>query len=116
MSDHPHTTPEHSTESSAEHQRLVALEEAALEQETLLEFPCRFPLKIMGPATPAFEQQMRALVLAALGERQDTVWAVRPSAKGNFVGLTVTFTAEHRAELDALYRAISAHPDVKMCL
>ncbi len=120
MSDHippsPESSAEHPTDHPTNHQRQVAQEEAALEQETLLEFPCRFPLKIMGPAAPAFEAQMRALVLAELGERQDTVWAVRPSAKGNFVGLTVTFTAEHRAELDALYRAISAHPDVKMCL
>lgn len=116
MSDQIPPAPPHSSEAAVDHQRQVAQEEAALEQETLLEFPCRFPLKIMGPATAAFEQQMRALVLAELGERQDTVWAVRPSAKGNFVGLTVTFTAEHRAELDALYRAISAHPEVKMCL
>ncbi len=101
---------------SKTHDEIVAAEEAAVERETLLAFPCRFPLKIMGPATPSFEAQIRALVLAQIGERVDTVWAVRPSAQGKFVGLTVTFTAQHRAELDALYRAITAHPDVKMCL
>lgn len=102
--------------SSPDHRQQVVQEEAAVERETLLEFPCRFPLKIMGPATLEFEQQIRGLVLTTLADRADTVWSVRPSAKGNFVGLTVTFTAQHRAELDSLYRAITAHPDVKMCL
>ncbi|WP_407275160.1 YbeD family protein [Halothiobacillus sp. DCM-1] len=108
MTEHPPSSPEH--------REVIAAEEAAVERETLLEFPCRFPLKIMGPATVAFEAAMRDLVHEVLGERANTVWQVRPSAKGNFIGLTVTFTAEHRAELDTLYRAITAHPDVKMCL
>ena len=98
------------------HNEEVKAEEAALERETLLEFPCQFPIKIMGPATDDFEAQIRTLVTAQLGELPASVWKIRPSAKGNFVGMTLTFTATSKAQIDALYRAITAHPDVKMCL
>lgn len=98
------------------HNEEIKAEEASLERETLLEFPCQFPIKIMGPATDDFEAQIRALVTAQLGELPASVWKIRPSAKGNFVGMTLTFTATSKAQIDALYRAITAHPDVKMCL
>lgn len=94
----------------------IKAEEAALERETLFEFPCQFPIKIMGPATDDFESQIRALVADQLGELPDSAWKIRPSAKGNFIGMTLTFTATSRAQIDALYHAITAHPDVKMCL
>ena len=99
-----------------QHDAAVAAEEAALERETLLTFPCSFPIKIMGPATEAFDVQIRALAVAQLGPLPDSAWSVRPSAQGNFVGMTLTFTATSKAQIDALYRAITAHPDVKMCL
>jgi hypothetical protein len=99
-----------------QHSEEVKAEEAALERETLLEFPCQFPIKIMGPATDDFDAQIRALVTAQLGELPPSVWKIRPSAKGNFVGMTLTFTATSKAQIDDLYRAITAHPDVKMCL
>ncbi len=99
-----------------QHSEAVQAEEAALERETLLEFPCEFPIKIMGPATGDFDVQIRALVTEHLGELPPTAWKIRLSAKGNFVGMTLTFTATSKSQIDALYRAITAHPDVKMCL
>ncbi|MHB1230714.1 MAG: YbeD family protein [Halothiobacillus sp.] len=98
------------------HLDAVKYEEAALERETLLEFPCAFPIKIMGPATVDFDTQIRALVVQQLGELPEDVWKIRPSAQGNFVGMTLTFTATSKRQIDNLYRAITAHPDVKMCL
>lgn len=98
------------------HQEAVKSEEAALERETLLEFPCEFPIKIMGPATADFDAQIRAIALVHVGEVPESAWRIRPSAQGNFVGMTLTFTATSKRQIDNLYRAITAHPDVKMCL
>ncbi len=98
------------------HQDEIKAEEAALERETLLEFPCEFPIKIMGPATADFEAQIRAIALVHVGEVPEAAWRIRPSAQGNFVGMTLTFTATTKRQIDNLYRAITAHPDVKMCL
>jgi hypothetical protein len=41
---------------------------------------------------------------------------VRPSAQGNYTGLTVTVRATSRVQLDDLYRALSAHPMVKIVM
>lgn len=41
---------------------------------------------------------------------------VRASRAGTYVGLTLTLTATSKAQLDALYRELSAHPLVKVVL
>ncbi|HSH85298.1 MAG TPA: DUF493 domain-containing protein [Guyparkeria sp.] len=94
----------------------VAEDEAALERQTLLDFPSEFPIKVMGPATEAFIADIKQAVDGMLPGLPESAWSQRESAKGNFVSLTVTFTATSRQQLDDIYRAITAHPDVKMCL
>jgi putative lipoic acid-binding regulatory protein len=41
---------------------------------------------------------------------------VRPSAKGNYTGLTVVVRATSREQLDDIYRTLSGHPMVKIVL
>ena len=94
----------------------AAEDEAALERETLIDFPSEFPIKIMGPATDAFVAEIKQAVTGVLGELPDAAWSRRESGKGNFVSLQVTFTATSRKQIDDVYRAVTAHPDVKMCL
>lgn len=98
------------------HAEAVKAEEAALERESLIEFPCQFPIKIMGPATDAFMADIRAVVDTHSPGLPESAWTIRPSAKGNFVGMTVMVAAVSQSQLDAIYRGITAHPDVKMCL
>lgn len=99
-----------------EHQRQVSEEEAALEREIVIEFPCVFPIKIMGPSDQDFIDEIKALVDQHVPGLTEAAWKLRPSAKGNFVGMTVTFEANSREQLDNVYRAITAHPRVKMCI
>lgn len=93
-----------------------AEDEAAIERETLIDFPTEFPIKIMGPATDAFIREIKQAVDGVVPGLPESAWKQRASGKGNFVGLTVTFTATSREQIDTVYRAITAHPDVKMCL
>ncbi|WP_410474738.1 YbeD family protein [Guyparkeria sp. TX1] len=93
-----------------------AEDEAALERGTLIDFPSEFPIKIMGPATDAFIKDIKQAVDGVVPGLPESAWKERASGKGNFVGLTVTFTATSRQQIDDVYRAITAHPDVKMCL
>jgi len=84
--------------------------------ESLIEYPSDFPIKVMGPTHVEFESTIVSLVL----EYDPTFHAgkveVRPSPKGNYTGLTVTVLATSRAQLDDLYRALSAHPMVKIVM
>lgn len=87
-----------------------------MQEETLLEFPCDFPVKIMGASRDDFVQTMLALVLEHAPDFDADNMQMRPSAKGNYLALTCTIRATSKAQLDGLYRALTAHPYVKMAL
>lgn len=86
------------------------------DDQTLLEFPVEFPIKIMGPNTTDFIAEIKQRVTLEITDLPESAWSHRPSGSGNYIGLTVTFVAESQAQLDAVYSRITSHPDVKMCL
>lgn len=86
------------------------------DQETLLEFPCEFPLKIMGRREDDFAQTIAAMVLVHAPDFDIATMEIRPSRNGNYLALTCTINAVSKQQLDNLYREISAHPLVKFML
>ncbi|HPP82755.1 MAG TPA: DUF493 family protein [Rubrivivax sp.] len=85
-------------------------------EQSLIEYPSAFPIKVMGAHVEGFEAAVVQVVRgfdpgfdAASVER-------RLSRGGNYLGLTVTITATSREQLDALYRTLSTHPMVKVVL
>ncbi len=83
---------------------------------TLLEFPCDFPLKIMGAATDGFAQAVCAVVVRHAPDFDAATMETRASSGGNYLSLTCTVRATSKAQLDALYRELTAHPLVKVVL
>jgi putative lipoic acid-binding regulatory protein len=88
----------------------------AEDKTTLLEFPTSFPLKIMGEAQDGFVQAIVAIVLKHAPDYDVATTEMRPSKQGRYLGITCTITATSQAQLDALYRELSAQPLVKMVL
>lgn len=86
------------------------------EKTTLLEFPCAFPIKIMGEAKEGFADAMLALVLRHAPDFDAATMEMRASRGGKYVSLTCTITATSQEQLDAIYVEISAHPMVSMAL
>lgn len=84
--------------------------------DTLLEFPCDFPLKVMGAAGEGFAQSVLEAVLRHAPDFDATSMEMRPSRGGNYLSLTCTIRARSREQLDALYRELTAHPLVKIVL
>ena len=85
-------------------------------EQSLIEYPSAFPIKVMGAAVEGFEAAM-----VAVAKRLDPTFDAgtverRPSRRGNYLGLTLTVTATSRAQLDELYRTLSSHPMVKVVL
>lgn len=81
-----------------------------------LVFPCPFAIKAMGLADDDFEALVVALVRAHAGELADDVVSTRASAGGKYLSVTVTIEASSRAQLDAIYLALSRHERVLMVL
>ena len=83
---------------------------------TLLEFPCAFPLKIMALAAGAPEQAVLAIVRRHAPDYDAATLETRASSGGKYISLTCTIEATSKAQLDALYRELCAHPLVKVVL
>jgi len=86
------------------------------ERTTLLEFPCAFPIKIMGARVDGFAQAVLDVVLRHAPDFDAAAVQMRPSSKGSYLAITCTLNATSQAQLDALYRELSSHPMVKVVL
>ena len=86
------------------------------ELESLLAFPCDFPIKIMGQTQPGFAQAILGVVLRHAPDFDAATMEMRNSREGKYLSLTVTIRATSRAQLDELYRELCDHPMVKMVL
>lgn len=84
--------------------------------ETLLEFPCAFPLKVMGLAEGALAQVVLEIVLRHAPTFDAASMEMRASSGGKYIGLTCTIMATSKPQLDALYQELTSHPLVKVAL
>ena len=84
--------------------------------DTLLEFPCDFPIKIMGAAQDDFAQTMLEIVLRHAPDFAAQTVEMRASSGGKYLSLTCTVRATSKLQLDNLYRELTAHPLVKVVL
>jgi uncharacterized protein len=85
-------------------------------EESLIEYPSDFPIKVMGATHDAFATTIIEVVVAHDPTFHEGKLESRPSAKGNYTSLTCTVRATSREQLDNIYRALSGHPMVKMVL
>jgi putative lipoic acid-binding regulatory protein len=85
-------------------------------QVSLLEFPCSFPIKIMGRTQDGFAQAIADVVARLAPDFDAAELEMRTSSAGNYLSLTATVNATSREQLDDLYRELVAHPMVAMVL
>jgi putative lipoic acid-binding regulatory protein len=84
--------------------------------DSLFEFPCDFPLKVMGPRHEGFTAAVIEVVQRHAPEFDAATMETRDSRQGSYLSLTCTIRAESRQQLDALYRELTSHPLVKVVL
>ena len=85
-------------------------------QVGVLEFPCVFPIKIMGRTQDGFGQAIVGIVHRLAPDFDAATLEMRASSGGNYLSVTATVNATSRAQLDALYRDLVAQPMVTMVL
>jgi len=101
---------------SAAHPPNGAPDPAAPRRESLIEYPCQFPIKVMGVNQAGFVQAMTQLARMHDPAFDASAVELRESTGRRYLGVTLTVTATSRAQLDDLYRALTAHPMVKVVL
>lgn len=87
-----------------------------MSDETLLKFPCDFPVKMMGRESVEFHATVRKLVEKHTGPLDDKAIESSLSRNSRFVSITITVTAQSQEQLDNIYREVTSHEDVLMAL
>ena len=85
-------------------------------EQSLIEYPSQFPIKVMGAHVEGFAEAMAQIALRFDPAFDAAGVTTRPSSGNNYLGVTITITATSREQLDELYRTLSTHPMVKLVL
>lgn len=84
--------------------------------ESLLTFPCDFPIKIMGKANPELKHEVLKILAEHAPEFKAENLTINESKGGNYHALTATIHAKSKAQLDVIYQALTDHKLVIMAL
>jgi len=85
-------------------------------RESLIEYPCDFPVKVMGARVDGFAEAMCHLAQQFDPSFNPATLEMRTSKAGNYLSVTLTIRATSREQLDNLYLALTVHPMVKVAL
>lgn len=88
--------------------------ELPIENKSIMEFPCEFPIKIIGHTSPEFEIEVLSIIRKHVSELKETAVQSRPSKNGKYQAVTVTIVATSREQLDTIYRELTASPLVML--
>ena len=84
--------------------------------DSLIDYPCDFPVKVIGQRHPDFVDTMIRLAQDFDPEFGAHKVELRPSKTEKYLGITLIVRATSRAQLDGLYLALTGHPMVKLAL
>ncbi|WP_417069016.1 YbeD family protein [Niveibacterium terrae] len=87
-----------------------------MSEQELLQFPCDFPIKVMGERRDDFAETIVAVVRTHAPDFDARAVEMRASSSNRYLSLTCTIRATSREQLDTLYRALTSHPMVKVVL
>lgn len=84
--------------------------------DSLIEYPCDFPLKIFGKQQAGFAQAVLEVVTKHDPGFLAASMEMRVSKTARYVSLTCTIRATSRVQLDAVYQDLCDHHMVTMVL
>ena len=86
------------------------------QNESLIEFPCEFPIKVMGLDSPDFHASVNEIA-----EKHDANFSrhetkEKKSSSGKYTSLTLNIHAKDKPQLDNIYQDLTEHELVKWVL
>jgi uncharacterized protein len=85
-------------------------------KEKGFEFPCSYPLKVMGKNSNEFYSAVSAIIERHVRNGDGIVYSSRTSSGDKYLSVTATFTVESREQLEAIYKELKSHHLVLMTL
>ena len=87
-----------------------------METPSLIEYPCDFPIKVLGRTQAGFAQAVLGIVRAHAPDFDGSTMEMKTSKQGRYLSITCVIRASSREQLDALYKDLCDHPMVAMVL
>lgn len=84
--------------------------------KSLIEFPCDFPIKILGKSGFDFESAVLMIIRKHIPNLPEGAIQLKPSEKGSYLSITAVVYVESQAQLDAIYQDLVASELVMMVL
>lgn len=85
-------------------------------QAPKIEFPCLYPIKVIGVASPSFQSQAIAAVERHTGQIDAELIEVNPSKANNYVSIRLTIAATGKEQLERIFEDLKTLPETKMVL
>lgn len=85
-------------------------------EPSLLEYPCDFPIKILGHRQAGFAQAVLGVVQRHAPDFDGAAMEMKTSKRGKYLSVTCVIRATSREQLDGLYQELCDHPMVVMVL
>ena len=87
-----------------------------ISSETLIEFPCMFPIKVMGEVHDEFTSTVIKIIKQKNKDFDPSTIEMKGSSEGRYISLTCFVYVTSKPELDDIYRSLSTHPMIKVVL
>ena len=87
-----------------------------MSEQSIQEYPSEFPIKVMGRRDGDLRALTQNIIERHAGPLAETAIRQRSSGDGNFLAITYVITAQSRAQLDDIYRELTACKSVLMAL
>lgn len=86
------------------------------EEETLLEFPCEFPIKAFGLTGEVLEVAVLEIVNRHVEDLSEGAVKMNASKNAKYTSITVTITATSKRQIDSIYIDLTDCEHVVMAL
>ncbi|MBP1731205.1 MAG: hypothetical protein H6Q55_1634 [Deltaproteobacteria bacterium] len=86
------------------------------ENTELLQFPCPYPLKVLGKNTKEFLAVVSGIIEKHIVEGGHVTYSTRVSSGEKYLSMTATFDAQSQTQLTAIYEELNVHELVLMTL
>lgn len=87
-----------------------------IENESVMEFPCQFPIKAFGSSRCDVKGVVEDILQRHVEDWKNATFKQRPSKNGKYISITVSFEAASRQQLDAIYQELTASEFILMAL
>jgi putative lipoic acid-binding regulatory protein len=85
-------------------------------EESLIKYPCHFPIKIVGLYSSHYKEMVIGLVREYAPDVSDELVKERYSKNKKYLSLSIIVNAQSREQLDAIYCALTACKQVSWVL